>query len=329
MKTINKLFTLSALSLLLASMTACNDDDKNLTIEVPEIQKEIVLSEPSARVKIGEENKLILNVVSGNDDYHAFSLNEEIVTVAIENGKIVLQGLKNGSTEIVITDKYNTVCKCPVQVYTTDVLEVENTELSLTTLLGYEGSVKTAVLQGNGDYTISSDNPAIRATINAEGSITISSTSKNEAITGVVTVKDCSDLSAEINVEVTSRLTPIYTEDEIEIFTANNKVRYFMNGSDTFASYYTSIYSVDAENNYTYGWKYYTYYSFYIWFNGDNTVGKKENATFRKKDSYNDTGVVDIDFEIVKNDGEYIWGIYSFIKDEKMNFGYICSKIAQ
>lgn len=329
MKTLNKIFTLSAFSLLLLSVTACNDDDKNFTVEVPEIQEEIVLSEPSARVKIGEENKLTLAIVSGNDDYHAFSLNEAIATVEVENGKVVLQGFKNGKTEIIITDKYNTICKCPVQVYTTDVLEVENTTISLTTLLGYQGSVKTAVLKGNGEYTISSDNSAIKASIDAEGNIVISSTSKNEPIIGVLTVEDCSGLSAEINVEVTSRTSPIYTADELDIIKANNKVRYFMNGSDTFASYYTSIYSVNETNDYTYGWKYYTFYSFYIWFNGDNSLGKKENATFQKKDSYTNTGVVNIDFEIIKNDGEYIWGVYSFIKDEKLNFGYICSKIAQ
>lgn len=34
-----------------------------------------------------------------------------------------------------------------------------------------------------------------------------------------------------------------------------------------------------------------------------------------------------IDFEIIKNDGEKIWAVYSFMKQERLHYGYFIQNI--
>ena len=84
----------------------------------------------------------------------------------------------------------------------------------------------------------------------------------------------------------------------------------------------------------TYRWEYYMY-NFKITFDGDNSVGTKQNAVLncysysqstRKYINYTNKAIT---LKVIKNDGTKIWAIYTFMDNGVGKYGYFCDKIAK
>ena len=322
MKNSNKIMLLLLSVLLPMGFTGCSDDD-----EIPAVDNstELEIGVESLRVKVGDENKTTLNIKQGNGEYNAFALDTAIAKAYVENEQIVVEGISNGATLIVVSDKGGFYRKVPVSIYTTDVLTLEKSEVALITKLGHVGTFETHVVLGNGGYTVKSDNPAVSAIITEEGEVTISAKSKPEAYTATLTITDWTALSATVKVSV-SATTKAFTEEELAVIKADGTRRYYLDGkSDSYMSWGTSINSENENGDVIYGWQYYTYSLYKLSFKGGKTVGKKTEGLFNAKGglgTYNES----IDLEIIQNDGTNVWGIFTFTKDEVLHYGYFCDK---
>ena len=283
------------------------------------------------KVKIGSENKATVNIKQGGGEYNAFSLNPEVAQTTIEDGVIKVEGLNNGKTEIIISDKDGHYRKIPVSVYTIDNLTLKNESIEFVTRLGCSKTIESNVLEGNGGYSIVSSNKAITASITKEGIITLTGASKPEKITAIVTVTDCSGFTTEMTVHLIGT-NVAYTNEELESIKATSTSRYYLNEYNTKKSTsYKSVKSIDENGRRMYGWEYGSYY-FRLHFDGGIEVGKKTNAVMSCHFYKSRTGYISytdepITFEIIKNDGINIWGTYSFIKDNVLNYGYFCDQL--
>jgi hypothetical protein len=315
----SKLFWI-ALSLLMV-FSGCSEDEinKNQKEIIPELQ----FNTDFINVKIGSDNKYELEVAQGGGEYNVFSLNDEIAKVETSGEKILIEGIANGKTAIVVSDKNGFYKKLPVQVYTTDKIELKDYSLELTTMLGRPGTVTTAVLLGNGAYQATSDNTNVQASVSEDGTITIAGTSKPELLTANITVTDASALSAAIVLTVKSSTT-LSDKDLESIKSTNTKRYYYLNNSNAFGTYYNKL----DNGQQLYGWDYYGIYYYKLWYTGDKSVGKKQDAKF----SYYYFGQPElseepVDVEIIKNDGTNIWVIFTFIKNDMLHYGYFCDMV--
>lgn len=257
-------------SAALAGFTACSDDDDVIEVIAPE---KLTFSDDAVRVKIGEENRIALPIATGNGDYHAYSLTPEIADVfQSDKGDYLIEGYKNGTAEIVVSDAGNNYKRLQVAVYTTDVMKLSDNSFNFVSVLGTQGSNSDCkVAEGNGGYTIESDNPNVTASIDEEGTITIVATSRMTDYTAVLTVTDCTGLTATISVTVKASLDG-WTTAEIEDIKAETGDVVFgqcKDPSDGTSPYYFGWYNrpeywVDSDNNgvHTIGW-WFNYYGVY------------------------------------------------------------------
>lgn len=310
-------------------LAGCSDDDE--VIQIEEQAPELTFASESLRVKIGSENKVTLAVAQGGGEYKAFSLNPDIADVEIENGEIKVEGFANGQTEIVVSDKAGQYNKLPISVYTTEVLTFDADEIRFTTPLGHSKSATIHIVLGNGGYSITSDSELISASINEEGEITVTGTSARDEITGHVTISDCTGISATLPVIVNYTLVP-FDENELEEIkaTTGNTIRF--NGDTNAYERWGGTWGLTTEDDgrLHYSWTYYSWAYWHIYFKGDKSVGAKEEATFAcsmYNPSYQQINVQDqeVDLEIIQSDDTTVWAIFSFIKDEKLNYGYFIS----
>lgn len=286
---------------------------------------EFVLEQELIRVKIGKENKVIVDIKQGGGQYDAFILDESLAKAEVVDGVIELEGFANGQTSLIVSDKYSRYRRVPISVYTTDKLQLSSEEIDLVTKLGKSKEIKANVVLGNDGYKVSSDNPAVSVSINTEGVISLTATSKKAEYTANITVTDCAGLSANLVVKVIASLEP-FTEEELDKIMANVRKNYYFDDRrlDVWAA---AIYlnEVTDEGKQRYGWKYYSYYWCYIDFKGDKSVGVKENAVFIYGE-YGERINTPVTLKIIKNDGTKLWGVFSFIndKEEKLYAGYFC-----
>lgn len=315
-------------ALLPIGFAACSDDDDDTSVvEKPEF----VLGQDSISVKIGAENKVAVNIKQGGGEYDAFILDSNIAKAVVENGVVSVEGLANGQTFLMVSDKYNRYRKLPVSVYTTDKLELSHEQLDLLIPLGWLNEFTASVVLGNGGYKAKSDNPDVEVSVDETGKIRIMAISKKSEFTANIIVTDCANLTAKIAVTVKPSFEPL-TEEELTTIKADNTRRYYWGKSKT-NGYGEFVNTVKADGKIRYGWLAYDYYFHYIDFKGNKTEGLKEDATvsinimfFGLNESYTDQAVT---LRIIKNDGTNIWGVYTFVdeENEKLNFGYFCDTI--
>ena len=327
MKNYNIIFLATAFILLMVSSGCTKDKGETLPIleEIPELQ----FNTEAVVVKIGSENKYTLEVTQGGGEYSVFCLNEEIAKVELAENEILIEGISNGKTLIIISDKNGFYRRLPVTVYTVETLELKDYNFELTTLLGRPQTVITKVILGNGEYKVTTNNPKVRAYVEEGDTITITGTSMPDTFTATVTVTDASNFSASITLTVKSTTIP-YSTEELEEIMSNNTKRYIMNEEVFDASYFTYL-NTQEDGQQLYGWDFYGIYYYKLWFTGDKSTGRKENG----KLSFHFSSVLNqsytnepVDYvEIIKNDGTYLWGVFSFVKDEKLHYGYFCDRI--
>ena len=324
MKKYNNVFLTTAIVLSMI-FSGCNYIE-DIQEEISKIIPELHFDTEKISVKIGTDSKYLLEIKEGGGEYSVFSLDEEVAKVELIDGMIFIEGLINGKTSIVVSDKNGFYRKLPVMVYTTETMTLKDYKFELSTLLGYSDVVTTNVILGNGEYQVDSDNPKVKATVTEDGIITITGTSKIDTFTATVTVTDASGLSAFITLTMKSTTTPFFAE-KLEEIKNNNSRRYFLADLEVGQSYFTFLNTQDNGQQ-LYGWDYWGFYYFKLWFTGDKSVGKKTDGKFSF--SYftpGDYNKEPADVEIIKNDGTNLWGIFTFIKDEKLVYGYFCDRI--
>ncbi|MDE7410880.1 MAG: hypothetical protein K2M94_02460 [Paramuribaculum sp.] len=204
-----KFYMMGAALVMLASVsfTACSDDDEPLASNstTPE---EFVVPAEAKRIKIGDEFRMPLSelTLSGAGEYHAYSLNPEVADVETdEDGSRYVAGYKNGIAHIVLSDAEGRYKKVAVAVYTVEEVTLNYNTLEIRMIANQATSVSGfSVVDGNGNYTVTSSNPDVTVSINAETGVlsNIIATAKEEAYTAVITVTDCTGLTADINVSV-------------------------------------------------------------------------------------------------------------------------------
>ena len=324
-KKYNNIFLIAAfiLSMIFSGCSKEIDDMQQIPVNIPELQ----FGAEAITVKIGSENTYSLDIKQGGGEYNVFSLNEEIATAKLADNKIFIEGVANGTTSVVVSDKNGFYRKLPVKVYTTETMVLKDYNLEITTLLGYSDVVTTNVTLGNGEYQVTSDNPKVEAKITEDGTITITGTSKKDTFTANVKVTDASGLSASIAVTVKSTTEP-YSAEKLKEIMSDNSQRYFLGEINAYDSFFNSL-NTQEDGQQLYGWDFYNMYYYKLWFTGDKSVGKKKDGKFSY--SYFAPYIVlteePVDFEIIKNDGANIWGIFSFVKNEILYYGYFCDKI--
>ena len=239
-----------------------------------------------------------------------------------------VEGLANGQTFLMVSDKYSRYRKLPVSVYTTDKLQLSHETFDLITLLGYSKTLKANVVLGNGGYEVMSDNPAVSVSVNEAGEISMKATSKKEDFTANITVTDCTGLTANIVVTVKASLEP-FTTEELEAIKADNSRRYYYRRTDDYDVEYVNT-TID-DGKIRYGWNLWGSYYHYMDFMGDKTEGVKEGATFSVSswivsDKYSGQAVT---LKIIKNDGTNLWGVFSFVDEEReiLCSGYFCDTV--
>lgn len=331
MKKYNSIFLMVGLILTML-FSGCSDDEKEVIPPVPEELPELQFDTESAFVKIGSENKYILELKQGGGQYNVFSLDDNIAKAEIVDNKIFIEGFVNGKTSIVASDKNGFYRKLPVTVYTFDKIELTDNKFEVTTKLGSQATFKSNIINGNGTYKIKSDNAKIEASIADDGTITISGTSQPEVLSGKITLTDASDLSASIEVTINSTTVP-FTKEELDAIKNDNARRYNMNGGAVDESSYNHsayvYYNTIDNGQQLYGYNYYNYIYCRLWYTGDKAVGTKKDAklTYSNYNYPPNYANQPVNFEIIKNDGENIWGIISFIQDNILRYGYFCDKI--
>ena len=216
---------------MLTGLTSCSDNDDNPAVDGN--KEQLSFSSDGMRVKIGEENRQELPVATGAGDYHAYSLNPEIAeAITGEEGKIYIEGYRNGTTTIIVSDAANSYKRLEVGVYTTDKLQLSHTEFNFETPMGYSSSSsECSVILGNGGYSVSSDNDKVVPEIDTEsGIITLTATSGKEEYTATVTVTDCSSLTASINVNVKPTFEA-FTQSDIDMILAKDNSDWYIKSS--------------------------------------------------------------------------------------------------
>lgn len=198
----------------MVGFTSCSDDDDDAP--VPADKADLVLA-TDTRVKIGSDNRVLLPIQSGNGDYRAFSLAPEIADVIEENNQFYIEGYKNGTARIVVSDGANNYKQLVVSVYTTDNMTLTHDNLTFVTPLGFSSTNnEVKVAEGNGGYTIECDNDKVEPTIDEEtGEISLKATSGKDPYVATVTVHDCSSLSASFTVSVEATFDG-FTQSDID-----------------------------------------------------------------------------------------------------------------
>lgn len=217
--------------LSLGGLQSCSDDEN----DVPEVkpQEELTFTSDILRVKIGAENRAELPVATGGGEYNAYSLDPEIADIVKgEDGSTYVEGFKNGSTTLIVSDAANNYKRLEIGVYTTDELQLSLTELNFETPMGISSTnSECSVVLGNGGYSISSDNSKVVPEIDSEtGAISLTATSGKEEYTATVTVSDCSSLTASIKVNVKPTFEA-FTQSDIDMILAKESSDWYIKSS--------------------------------------------------------------------------------------------------
>ena len=311
-----KLLWILITSVTLGFVSCSSEDDPVVIVEEEEVP---VLSFENSDVEVVVRNSMSFDIKEGNGDYKVFSLNDDIVKVELADNKVTINGVSKGKTSVVVSDKSNQYKQISVNSYY-DALVVDRAEANLKKSFGGTGTLKVTILEGNDNYVAESDNKEM-ATVSVNGdAITI--TGKAEGKVNI-TIKDGRGLEIVVPVTIKETLEP-YNEDQKETLMNNRTLRYNFNNHNAVARV-TKINTTEDGFNLM-GWSMYNQY-LKVYFPGDKSVGEKEGA----KISYELWSPMFIDkpayFEIIKNDGTFIWAVYSVVDNGKLVFGNFMQRI--
>lgn len=320
---IKYIYLYAALLATTLGVSSCGSDkDDNNPIQKP---AELALDKDT--IKVGVEETAELNVKEGAGSYKVFSENPAIATTEIADKKITIKGQDKGYTAVVVSDENGAYKRIPVQSMYKH-LAADSTNLRINMKLGNTQNVTLTITAGNGNYKVQTDNSNIAKVASIDGNkITITGLAEGSAN---LIITDMMNLSLTIPITVKTTTVP-YTSEELQALKNDNTLRYMFNGKSVYNesdSYYNYINQMDDDYN-MYGFDYYGYMYFKVWFVGDKTVGKKSSGKIQAKMTWgdNESSSDALTFEIIKNDGTFIWAVYSYIQDNKLYYGNFCQRI--
>lgn len=303
-------------------VVACSEDDEVQKVQFPQVPQNEPISLDVNKVDILVDGSSSIKVSGGAGDYKVFSLNPEIATVKFENQQIVVTGVKLGITAIMVSDAANQYKSIDIRTYV-DKIELEKSSVQFNIKLGYSAQEEIAITKGNGKYKCVTSSDVVDAIV-SENTLIIVARKQGDA---ELTITDDYGISVVLPVSVTTSTVP-YTESELIEIIENGSIRYVFNGSQN-SSWVTYVNTTEGDFNVR-GYKYYTYMALSLYYAGDHSVGKKTGSMISYKNTWGDGTMFDrhpVDFEIIKNDGNKIWAIYSFVENDKLNYGHFCANL--
>jgi len=318
MRTINKLLLLLMMILPLG-FSACSDDDDNNILPKEEIP-ELTLGKESIDVEV--EKTATIEISKGGGEYSAFSSNPDIISVELNDKTLTIQAVAKGKASVIISDKNSQYKELAVVAFYKEiVLGKENVEVKMP--LGHGKTINIPILKGNGGYEVSTESDILTASV-ANNEVVIKAIKEGEA---TVVLTDSYGLTLTIPVKITTTTIP-YDEEELTVIMDDELIRYEFNGENIDNHQYWNYMNTTEGDMNLYGWDYWSYYYFKVYFPGDRSVGEKEGSKLLIKLDWDNSGTEEaIKFEIIKNDGTKIWAVYSYVKDDVLNFGHFCQNI--
>lgn len=332
------LFLFASLSI---SFAACSEEDneKQPPItngkEIPELS----LKENAIVLKVGSQE--IIDITQGGGEYKAFTLNENVASVELVDGKLTVSGHGNGKTDLIISDSNNQYRKLAVTVYTYDELKLSASNIDISIKLGsLPQPVDVKVVQGNSLYSAKSENEDIATVSVQEETIRISFTGKEGSTT--ITVKDFMGLTITIPVQVSISTNP-FTEGDLNKIMGSTTLRYSLSNGETINNLrqtYFNYLNSTTNNKQFFGYEFIdSVYDealneyvdkatiwLYITFDGDRMLGIKQNGKISYKSSEYSDEFTDqpANIEIIKNEKGKIWGIFYFVNQGTIFYGHFC-----
>lgn len=177
------------------------------------------------QMKIDETKSF--NVAEGNGEYNVTILDTDIAEATVEGDVIKVTGKKQGVTEAVVSDKNQNYKSVKVDVYLTDNLIIDLTEVNIELPFGKPAVKIINVTEGNGDYVVSSANEEI-VTVSVDESdpnrINVNATAEGET---EITITDSHGLSTNVMVKVTIN-NSAFSADELETIMSKTEVQYVL-----------------------------------------------------------------------------------------------------
>lgn len=131
--------------------------------------------------------------------------------------------MHRGKTQILVSTADGSYVQIPVSVYDYSSVRFSNENITQTLMLGKQNEVEVDLIEGNDDYSFTSDNPRVSAFYNdATGKVTVSAKAGKEEYTATLTCTDGSDRKGTIKVTVTPSFEA-FTADEINDIKANTR----------------------------------------------------------------------------------------------------------
>lgn len=321
---LNKWFVVAGIATL-ALTASCSSDNDDTDKEVTGLYNEVnfpAITLDQEEFDVVVYSSRTVNITEGGGNYRVISSKPSIVSATIEGNAIALEGKDYGEASVIITDGNNQAIHLSVFSHY-EAMKLSEEVVDAQIKLGNTGKFTMQVLEGNPGYTVASDNSDIADATISGNDITISL--KKEG-TANLTVTDAFGLEQSVVVNVTSTVIP-YTEEELTAIKDDDTQRTYYLGEER-QQRGSWKYSIE-EDRYTCGWDYWGYYFFLVSFDGDNTVGVKTNGAFKAKFGWYDPEITATpEVEIIKNDGDHLWGTFSWIEEEVLKFGYFCMDIA-
>lgn len=330
--------------------TSCNDDDPLVTLDpVNKVEGEqggestLKVPEEAVKVKIG--NDIAVPVEGAQGKVTAFSLNESVATIVDTDNGPMIQGLKNGTADIMVADDDASYKKFSVSVYTTEVMELSHTAYNFEIPLGCSAtSTECHVMLGNGNYTIESDNSKVTASIDSEtGEISMTAKSGSTDFTATLTVRDASGLEGTIAVTVKASFDP-FTAQELQDIAAKTDKEIWADCPEISSSKVPMYYqwyessgtwsNSDADGVHSLGWEYNSYGRVYgsvlFKYPAGTAVGQEVNGSFTYcYSSWDGTGNYDGKVKVLVDNAErtiaIAWKVD--LENERINRAYVvCNK---
>jgi hypothetical protein len=318
---LNKKYIIVSSIICLLGLFSCSDDDdakeEFKKTEVPEL----ILEKSRLNVPVGTSSEL--NISEGAGEYKVFSSNDSIVQVKSENEKLIVEGIKIGKASVIVSDKNSQVKELYVFSYVENLeLKTEISDFKLP--VGCEKTITIPITKGNFGYKVKTESEIIYTSIE-----------NDNLVLKLLNEGDASfELSDDFGLKEKFDFNIEYTEDpysdfELEQIKADTNIRHPYEYTDGSYNPKTLIHEVDSENGtITIGWDYWNYYFCKLTFDGDLSVGSKTGGKISAKLGWQDSqNEENLKVEVIKNNGKQCWVVFSFLKEGKLNYGYMCVSV--
>jgi hypothetical protein len=306
------------------ALAGCGSDESGEP--AAETEKTIALDKDAVDIKINGNGAA--QILEGNGDYSAFSLNDSLITVTVSGNALQIQAYgKVGSTGIIVSDKNTQLKLLPVTVYRYDKISLEKSTVDAECKLGNKKEIRIKLLESNGECTALSGDETIATAQSADSVIVI--TAQGKAGSTDIVLTDESKRRTVVRVNATTTVIP-YDDTELVAVKNRTTVPYFMHNGQTSSTYYTYLNTVENGMNVS-GYDYYNYYILKIYYPGNKSVGEKQGCKISYTNipyGQSSDGIIDMAyFNIVKNDGTKIWAVYSFVDKGVLKWGNFIQNI--